>query len=60
MKASLIHNYGGPDELKFEDFPDPILGPGEVLVKTTATSINPIDLKIRSGAVKHLFRFHSL
>jgi NADPH:quinone reductase-like Zn-dependent oxidoreductase len=52
MKAVVIRKYGGPEELKFEDFPDPVLAPGEVLVKTFATSINPFDLKIRSGAVK--------
>jgi NADPH:quinone reductase-like Zn-dependent oxidoreductase len=52
MKAVVIRKYGGPEELKFEDFPDPVLAPGEVLVKTYATSINPFDIKIRSGAVK--------
>jgi NADPH:quinone reductase-like Zn-dependent oxidoreductase len=52
MKAVVIRKYGGPEELKFEDFPDPVLAPGEVLVKTFATSINPFDIKIRAGAVK--------
>jgi NADPH:quinone reductase-like Zn-dependent oxidoreductase len=52
MKAVVIRKYGGPEELKFEDFPDPIPAPGEVLVKTFATSVNPFDIKIRSGAVK--------
>jgi NADPH:quinone reductase-like Zn-dependent oxidoreductase len=55
MKATVIRNYGGPEELKFEDFPDPAPEPREVLVKICATSVNPIDLKIRSGAVKDLF-----
>jgi NADPH:quinone reductase-like Zn-dependent oxidoreductase len=55
MKAIVIHAYGGPEELKIEDCPDPALAPGEVLVKVAATSINPIDLKIRSGAVRALF-----
>jgi NADPH:quinone reductase-like Zn-dependent oxidoreductase len=52
MKAVVIRKYGGPEELKFEDFPDPVLATGEVLVKTFAASINPFDIKIRSGAVK--------
>jgi NADPH:quinone reductase-like Zn-dependent oxidoreductase len=52
MKAAVIHSYGGPDVLKFEDLPDLIPGKGEVLVKTVATSVNPFDFKIRSGAVK--------
>jgi NADPH:quinone reductase-like Zn-dependent oxidoreductase len=55
MKAAVIHKYGGPEELKFEDFPDPVLAPGEVLVKTFATSVNPFDIKIRSGAAKDYF-----
>jgi NADPH:quinone reductase-like Zn-dependent oxidoreductase len=55
MKAAVIHAYGSPDELKFEDMPDPSPGPGEVLIRTAATSINPLDLKIRSGALKEYF-----
>jgi NADPH:quinone reductase-like Zn-dependent oxidoreductase len=55
MKAAVIRKYGGPEELKFEDLPDSVLGPGEVLVTTSAASINPIDLKLRSGAVKEFF-----
>jgi NADPH:quinone reductase-like Zn-dependent oxidoreductase len=30
MKAVVVHRYGGPDVLKFEDYPDPVPGPGEV------------------------------
>lgn len=55
MKAAVIHAYGSPDELKFEDMPDPSPGPGEVLIRTAATSINPLDVKMRSGAVKEYF-----
>src|SRR5690348_3271707 len=52
MKAIVIHKYGGPEELKFEDYPDPVPGPGEVLVRVAATSINPFDAMRRSGAAK--------
>lgn len=55
MKAAVIHAYGSPDELKFEDVADPSPGPDEVLIRTAAASINPLDLKIRSGAVKQYF-----
>jgi NADPH:quinone reductase-like Zn-dependent oxidoreductase len=55
MKAAVLHAYGSPDELKFEDVVDPSPGPGEVLIRTAAASINPLDLKIRSGAVKKYF-----
>lgn len=55
MKAVVLHEYGPPSKLKYEDFPDPKPGPGEVLVAVRATSLNPIDWKIRSGAAKERF-----
>jgi NADPH:quinone reductase-like Zn-dependent oxidoreductase len=51
MKAAVTRAYGGPEELKFEERPDPGHGPGEVLVRVAATNINPFDWKIRSGAL---------
>jgi len=55
MKAAVLYEYGGPDKLRYEDFPDPTPGEGEVLIRLAATSINPIDLKMRSGAAKERF-----
>jgi NADPH:quinone reductase-like Zn-dependent oxidoreductase len=55
MKASVLHEYGGPENLKYEDVPDPIPGEDEVLIRIAATSINPIDYKIRSGDAKARF-----
>jgi NADPH:quinone reductase-like Zn-dependent oxidoreductase len=55
MKASVLHDYGPPSNLKYEDFPDPKPGPGEVLVRVQAASVNPIDWKLRSGAAKARF-----
>src|SRR5215469_15511719 len=55
MKAVVIHAYGGPEVLKFEERPDPVIGPGDVLVRVTATSVNPFDLKLRSGQMKEYF-----
>lgn len=52
MKAVVLHEYGGPAKLKYEDAPDPVAGNGEVLVRLAATSINPVDYKLRSGAYK--------
>lgn len=52
MKAVLLHQYGSVDQLDYEDVPIPVAGAGEVLVKLIATSINPIDYKIRRGDVK--------
>jgi NADPH:quinone reductase-like Zn-dependent oxidoreductase len=52
MKAVVLHEYGGPDKLLYEDVPDPVASQGEVLVRMAATSVNPIDFKLRSGAMK--------
>lgn len=52
MKAVVIHEYGKPSVLKYEDFADPKPGAGEVLVRVEAVSLNPVDWKIRSGAIK--------
>jgi NADPH:quinone reductase-like Zn-dependent oxidoreductase len=53
MKAVVIRAYGGPEELKVEECPDPIPGPGEVLLKVIATSVNPADIKLRSGQMRN-------
>jgi NADPH:quinone reductase-like Zn-dependent oxidoreductase len=52
MKAVVLHEYGGPSKLIYEDVPDPVAGEGQVLVRVTASSVNPIDFKLRSGAMK--------
>ena len=55
MKAVVLHEYGPPRNLKYEDAADPKPGPGEVLVRVQAASLNPIDWKMRSGAAKERF-----
>ena len=55
MKASVLHEYGGPDKLRYEDFPDPKAGEHEVLVRVSAVSVNPVDYKMRSGEAKERF-----
>src|ERR1017187_10180806 len=51
MKAVVLHEYGGPEVLKFEDnVPDPQVSGDTVLIAAAATSVNPIDWKVRSGA----------
>jgi len=51
MKAVRLYEYGGPENLKFEvNVPEPTLGADSVLIEAAATSVNPIDWKIRSGA----------
>ena len=51
MKAVVLHEYGGPEKLKFEDdVPDPQISGSTVLIAAAAASVNPIDWKMRSGA----------
>jgi NADPH:quinone reductase-like Zn-dependent oxidoreductase len=56
MKAAVIHEFGGPEVLKYEDFPDPQFEPGQVLVRVTAASINPVDLAWRQGQRKDIIK----
>ena len=55
MKAIVVHEYGGPEVLKFEEYPDPVPDPGEVLVRVAAASVNPIDYKRRAGLTKDFY-----
>jgi NADPH:quinone reductase-like Zn-dependent oxidoreductase len=54
MKAVLLHGYGDVNRLSYEDVSLPVPAAGEVLVKTIAVSINPIDWKLRRGDLKEM------
>ncbi len=57
MKAFLLRRYGGPDAVELADVPDPgAAGPGEIVVDVRAASVNPVDFKIREGALKPLLK----
>lgn len=49
MRAQLLSAPGGPEAFEFTDVTVPPLKPGHVLVRVAATSVNPVDLKIRQG-----------
>jgi NADPH:quinone reductase-like Zn-dependent oxidoreductase len=49
VKAIRIHEDGGPEVLRYEDVPDPVAGPGEVLIRLRAASLNHLDLWVRKG-----------
>ena len=49
MKAVRIHEDGGPEVLRYEDAPDPVAGPGEVLIGLRAASLNHLDVWLRRG-----------
>ena len=50
MKAAFIETTGGPEVIQYGDIAAPEAGPGQILVRVSATSVNPIDTYIRGGA----------
>jgi NADPH:quinone reductase-like Zn-dependent oxidoreductase len=58
MKAVLLINHGGPEMLRYGEAPDPIAGPGDVVVDIHAASVNAADYKVRLGGGRYsLSRF---
>ena len=53
MKAAFIERFGGPEVFQYGDLPDPVAGPGEVVIDIVATSVNAADWKVRLGEYKH-------
>ncbi|MDQ1040176.1 NADPH:quinone reductase-like Zn-dependent oxidoreductase [Streptomyces sp. V3I8] len=51
MRAARFHEYGGVETLVIEQAPEPHAGPGEVRIRVAAAGVNPIDWKLRSGAL---------
>lgn len=49
MKAIRIHEFGGPEVLRYEDVPDPVLRRDQVLVRVKACALNHLDLFVRAG-----------
>jgi NADPH:quinone reductase-like Zn-dependent oxidoreductase len=49
MKAIVIHEYGGPEVLKYEDVPQPEPKQDQLLIRVIAAGVNPVDGMIRSG-----------
>ena len=53
MKAVVIHDKGGPDQLVLADMPDPVPGPGEVVIDTAYAGCNWADTQVRQGIYPH-------
>jgi len=51
MKAVQFSRFGGPEVLELTEQPDPQPGPGEIRIAVRAVGVNPIDWKVRSGAM---------
>jgi NADPH:quinone reductase-like Zn-dependent oxidoreductase len=56
MKAFVVENYG-EDGLRAADVPEPEVGDGDVLVRVSAASINPLDKMVRDGEFKRLLKY---
>ena len=54
MKAVILSAYGDVDKLELRDLPEPKPGPSEVMVRMVGSGLNPIDWKLRSGALKSM------
>jgi NADPH:quinone reductase-like Zn-dependent oxidoreductase len=52
MKAIVIHEYGGPEVLKYEDIPRPEPTDDQLLIRVVAAGVNPVDGMVRSGMFK--------
>lgn len=57
MKAVRIHEYGNGDVLSYEDTPLPTMSSDDVLIRVVATSVNPVDWKIREGYLKDMIPY---
>ena len=57
MKAVRIRAYGDPTALVYEDAPDPQPAPDDVLIRVVASSVNPVDWKIRQGHLRQMLSY---
>ena len=49
MKAAYFMEHGGPEVMRYGDVPDPVAGPGQLLIDVHAASVNGADWKVRAG-----------
>jgi len=54
MKAVSIEKYGGPEVLQYTEHPMPQIDDNELLIQVKASSVNPVDWKVRKGMLKFL------
>jgi len=58
MRAAVYEEYGDADVLRVRDHPEPPVGPDTILVRARATSVNPVDWKIRQGYLQGAYPHH--
>ncbi len=57
MKAIVIHEFGGPDVLRYEDVPEPSIKPDEIRIRVHSAGVSPFDLHVRDGWYKDSYPF---
>lgn len=57
MRAMAIQAFGGPEQLRLLDLPDPSPGAGEVLIQIVSSGVNPVDWKLVAGYLKEAFPY---
>lgn len=57
MRAVLLESYGPPEVLRVGEAPEPVVGPRDLLIDVRASSVNPVDWKIRKGTQRGLLRY---
>src|SRR5947207_7416744 len=57
MKAAYLTGHGGPEKFVYGDLPEPVAGPGEIVVDIHAASVNAADYKVRLGSYNSTLRF---
>ncbi len=57
MKAAYLTGHGGPEKFVYGDMPDPVAGPGEIVVDIRAASVNAADYKVRLGSYDSKLKF---
>src|SRR5437762_13473168 len=55
MKAIVVHEFGGPEVLRYEDTPKPAPKENEILIRVIAAGVNPVDDGLRSGHYSKYF-----
>ncbi|MGN6578085.1 MAG: alcohol dehydrogenase catalytic domain-containing protein [Nocardioides sp.] len=58
MRAAVYDRFGGADVLSVREINDPPVGPDTVLVRARATSVNPVDWKVREGYLQGAYPHH--